>query len=244
MAAAPGADQLPPRRTSWRNISLLVCPPQELPLQPWVWCLNNVGRARMGRGEGRCPYRPAMKRHSARGASLVEGRHRPAAGFRGHPWAWRGCNGRQAHGLPGGQRSAAAGMAVDLLERMRANLVFCRTIGFPDWVRPLEGRLPAHWHPVSPSNVRRRSVRFDLWEWERILNGELTFNGGGLVRLACVASRRPACGGSNQLGRHPGAGCGPSADQCGGARWAVLRGGTRGTAYDHLDREQLTVPGV
>ena len=44
-----------PDGTSRRNISLLVCPPQELPLQPWSVVLNNVGRARMGRGEGRCP---------------------------------------------------------------------------------------------------------------------------------------------------------------------------------------------
>ncbi|MFC1578862.1 GspH/FimT family pseudopilin [Pseudomonadota bacterium] len=46
-----------PDGSSRRNLSLLFCPPQEQPVQPWSVVLNNAGRARMGRGEGQCPGR-------------------------------------------------------------------------------------------------------------------------------------------------------------------------------------------
>ena len=87
------------------------------------------------------------------------------------------------------QRSAAATMAVDLLERMRANpgaLASYRIVGLGT---AAGGRLP---DPLSACdlNVCSPTERafFDLWEWERALNGELTsaVTGGLVDPLACV----------------------------------------------------------
>ncbi|MFC1578861.1 type IV pilus modification protein PilV [Pseudomonadota bacterium] len=88
------------------------------------------------------------------------------------------------------QRSAAATMAVDLLERMRANRGALESYRVAGLGAAAGGRLPdpltaCDLLPCSP--VQR--AFFDLWEWERALNGELTSaSTGGLVQpLACVA---------------------------------------------------------
>jgi type IV pilus assembly protein PilV len=87
------------------------------------------------------------------------------------------------------QRSAAAAMAVDMLERMRANRDALDSYRIAGLGAAAGGRLPdpltsCDLYPCSPPE----RAFFDLWEWERALNGELTSAAtGGLVDpLACV----------------------------------------------------------
>ena len=47
-----------PDGSSRRALTLLLCPPPGIHLQPWSVVLNIVGRARAGRGEGQCPLAP------------------------------------------------------------------------------------------------------------------------------------------------------------------------------------------
>jgi len=87
------------------------------------------------------------------------------------------------------QRSVAATMAVDLLERMRANRGALDSYRIAGLGAAAGGRLPA---PLTACDLYSCSpperAFFDLWEWERALNGELTSAvSGGLVEpLACV----------------------------------------------------------
>ena len=46
-----------PDGSARRNLSLLLCPPPGHALRPLSVVLNNVGRARMGEGDGQCPGR-------------------------------------------------------------------------------------------------------------------------------------------------------------------------------------------
>lgn len=87
------------------------------------------------------------------------------------------------------QRSAAATMAVDLLERMRGNRGALGSYRVTGLGSAAGGRLPdplnaCDLYPCSPTE----RAFFDLWEWERSLNGELNSStAGGLVEpLACV----------------------------------------------------------
>ena len=87
------------------------------------------------------------------------------------------------------QRSAAATMAVDLLERMRANRGVLESYRVTGLGAAAGGRLPdpltaCDLYPCSPTE----RAFFDLWEWEQALNGELSSAAtGGLVDpLACV----------------------------------------------------------
>jgi type IV pilus assembly protein PilV len=87
------------------------------------------------------------------------------------------------------QRSAAATMAVDLLERMRANRGALDSYRIAGLGAAAGGHLPApltacNLYPCSPPE----RAFFDLWEWERALNGELTsaVTGGLVDPLACV----------------------------------------------------------
>ncbi len=87
------------------------------------------------------------------------------------------------------QRSVAATMAVDLLERMRANRGALDSYRIAGLGVAAGGHLPA---PLTACDRYACSpperAFFDLWDWERALNGELTSAGtGGLVYpLACV----------------------------------------------------------
>jgi type IV fimbrial biogenesis protein FimT len=47
-----------PDGSSRRNLSLLVCPPNDMRLEPWRVVLSSVGRARAAKVEGRCPENP------------------------------------------------------------------------------------------------------------------------------------------------------------------------------------------
>lgn len=44
-----------PDGSSRRNLSLLLCPPDSVRLEPWRVVLNSVGRARAAKVEGHCP---------------------------------------------------------------------------------------------------------------------------------------------------------------------------------------------
>ena len=48
-----------PDGSSRRNLSLLLCPPWGVAVEPWRVVLNNVGRARVARGDGQCPRQSA-----------------------------------------------------------------------------------------------------------------------------------------------------------------------------------------
>ena len=178
-----------------------------------------------------------MKRHSARGASLVE----VAIALLLVSAGTLGLAGLQLAakrmGYQAVQRSAAAGMAVDLLERMRANRSVLQNYRVSGLGAAAGGRLPA---PLASCESQQCSPAqrafFDLWEWERILNGELTSRaGGGLVRpFACVAvdGRHVAVAiswaGTQELD------AGPSADRCGepaGPFFAAEREGLRMTTW-------------
>jgi type IV fimbrial biogenesis protein FimT len=48
-----------PDGSARRNLSLLVCPPGRVGVEPWRVVLNTVGRARTARGDGQCPQEGA-----------------------------------------------------------------------------------------------------------------------------------------------------------------------------------------
>lgn len=88
------------------------------------------------------------------------------------------------------QRTEAAALAMDLLERMRGNrtvLAHYRSKGMgaasgADLARPDKN---CDWMACRAAEL----AAWDLWNWERALNGATTGRGaGGLVRpLACIA---------------------------------------------------------
>jgi len=92
-------------------------------------------------------------------------------------------------GYEGIQRAEAAALAMDILERMRANRSALPAYGVSGLGGAGEPRLPA---PPANCSVGDCSppqlVAWDLWQWDQALNGASTGDlEGGLVHpLACV----------------------------------------------------------